>query len=95
MEDHVEDEGAGVEVVLKLVLYWLNTIMWKESPLSETVLWSDIVRIYNTNYISFEGLTAMKCMAVILCVLCVLTKLFINSDFFRNFGNNLWKYTED
>jgi hypothetical protein len=35
MAEHVEDEVAGVEVVLKPIVYWLNTVMWKDSPLSE------------------------------------------------------------
>jgi hypothetical protein len=62
---------------------------------SETTLWWGIIRIWNANYIRFEVLTAMKCMTVIVCVRWVVTKLFINSDFLRNFGNNLWRYMED
>jgi hypothetical protein len=33
-------------------------------------------------------------MIVVLCVLWVVTKLFIRSNFFQNVGNYLWKYTE-
>jgi len=69
MAEHVEDDDARVEGVLKTILYWINTVMWKESPLSETVLWWGIIRIGNKNYIRFEVLTAMKRMTVILCSL--------------------------
>jgi hypothetical protein len=73
------------------VILWLQWNIWLSS--------FDCNETYNCH-----PLTAMKRMTVILWlqwnvwlssyVRWVVTILFINSRFFRNFGNNLWKYTK-